>query len=94
MDRTTYSACRGVGVLKGAKLRFFVFKTLKKTLEPKKNLFISYVMVLRGGSRGRVHAGGVYPLPSPLRGILTTGILQNMQICVICIFSSSYYVIA
>ena len=54
MDRTTYSACRGVGVLKGAKLRFFVFKTLKKTLEPKKNLFISYVMVLRGGSRGRV----------------------------------------
>ena len=51
-------------------------------------------MVLRGGSRGRVHAGGVYPLPSPLRGILTTGILQNMQICVICIFSSSYYVIA
>ena len=45
----------------------------------------------RSGSRGRVQ--GVRtppPHPTPLRGILTSGILQNMQICMICIFSSSH----
>ena len=35
----------------------------------------------------------MHPLPT-LRGFLTTGILQNMQICMVCILSSSHHVIA
>ena len=46
----------------------------------------------RGGSMGRMQE--VHP---PLRDDLwlsnTTSILQNMQICMICILSSSHYVI-
>ena len=50
---------------------------------------------LRGGSRGRVQ--GVRTLPplwEDLRLSNTTGIQQNVQICMICILSLSHYVIA
>ena len=36
--------------------------------------------------------GGAHP--PTLRGLLTTGTLQNMQICMVCILSSSRHVIA
>ena len=41
---------------------------------------------LGGGCRGCA--------PLPLRRLLTTGILQNMQICMICILNSSHYLVA
>ena len=55
-----------------------------------------------GGGCGGCAAGGVggggggggTPPPPTLRGLLTTGTLQNMQICMVCILSSSRHVIA
>ena len=54
---------------------------------------IRFIFLIRGGSRGE-GAGNAHHPPPPLRGLLTTGILQNIQICMICIFCSSHYVIA
>ena len=61
------------------------------------NIEISSVaqFLYKSGSRGRVQ--GVRPPPPPrddLRLSNTTAILQNMQICMICILSNSHYVIA
>ena len=58
---------------------------------------ISWSMrVNRSGSRGRVQ--GVHTPPPPTCDDLLlsnkSGILQNMHMCMICIFSSSHYVIA
>ena len=51
--------------------------------------------VNRSGSRGRVQ--GVHTPPPTCDDLLLSnksGILQNMHMCMICIFSSSHYVIA
>ena len=57
---------------------------------------ISWSMrVNRSGSRGRVQ--GVHTPPPTCDDLLLSnksGILQNMHMCMICIFSSSHYVIA
>ena len=50
----------------------------------------------RDGTRGRVQ-GVCPPTPHPRDDLWlsnTTGVLQNTQICMICILSSSHYVIA
>ena len=53
------------------------------------------IVKCRGGSRGRVQGVRIPPpTGDDLRLSKTTGILQNMQICMICILSSSHYVIA
>ena len=60
-----------------------------------KNALLAAHFLSRGGSRGRVQGCAHTPPPRDDLGFPnTTGILQNMAICMICILSSSYYVIA
>ena len=60
-----------------------------------KECLISGAFSHQGGSRGREQGCAHPPPPGDDLGYSnTTGILQNMAICMICILSSSFYVIA
>ena len=59
-----------------------------------KNALLAAHFLSRDGSRGRVQ-GCAHPPPRDDLGFSnTTGILQNMAICMIYILTSSHYVIA
>ena len=59
-----------------------------------KNSLLAEHFLGRGGSRGREQGCAPPPPRDDLRFSNTTGILQNMAICMICILSSSHYVTA